>query len=87
MSKSKKHTPDPEISENTRTFKMAVIRRVARYLLMHKGTVIFCFLLMITANVLALAAPKLSQRAIDAIEPGVEAVDFESILYLNLPHI
>lgn len=63
------------------TAKATVIRRVSRYLLQHKGTVLLCFLMMVLSNVLALAAPKLSQRAIDAIEPGVGAVDFSSVIF------
>ena len=45
--------------------KMAVIRRVSKYLFAHKGLVAICFLMMLTSNLLALAAPKLSQAAID----------------------
>ena len=60
--------------------KIAVIRRIAKYLLMHKGTVILCFFLMITANVLSLAAPKLSQKAIDAIAVGVGRIDIKTVI-------
>ena len=65
--------------------KLRVIRRVSKYLFQHKSMVILCFLMMILSNVLALAAPKLSQRAIDAIEPGVGKVDFSAVfLYCSL---
>ncbi|MBO5415030.1 MAG: ABC transporter ATP-binding protein [Clostridia bacterium] len=62
-----------------------VLKRVAKYLLAHKPTVILCFIMMLVSNILALAAPKLSQKAIDAIEPGVGAVMFDKVfLYCSL---
>ena len=67
------------------SIKAAVLKRMARYLLEHKGMLVLCFSLMVISNTLALAAPKLSQKAIDAIEPGVGAVDFERVfLYTTL---
>ena len=63
------------------SIKVAVIRRMAKYLLRHKLMLLFCFSLMIASNVLALAAPKLSQKAIDAIEPGAGAVDIRSAIF------
>ena len=69
----------------SREAKVRVIRRVSKYLFQHKSMVILCFFMMILSNVLALAAPKLSQRAIDAIEPGVGKVDFSAVfLYCSL---
>ena len=59
--------------------KGRVVRRIAGYLFRYKGTVLFCFILMMTSNLLALVSPKLSQNAIDAIEPGAGRVDFESV--------
>ncbi len=65
--------------------KAAVIKRMAKYLLAHKGMLLLCFCIMIASNVLALAAPKLSQKAIDAIEAGAGAVDFDGVfLYASL---
>ena len=61
--------------------KVAVVRRISKYLFQHTGTVAICFILMITSNLLALIAPKLSQKAIDAIEPGVAQVDIESVIF------
>ncbi len=63
------------------TIKVAVLRRMAKYLLQHKPMLVLCFSLMIISNVLSLAAPKLSQRAIDAIEPGAGAVDIRSAIF------
>ena len=59
--------------------KAAVLKRMAKYLLQHKLMLLLCFTLMITSNVLALAAPKLSEKAIDAIEPGAGAVMFDKV--------
>lgn len=66
------------------SIKVAVLKRMAKYLLGHKPMLLLCFALMILSNVLALAAPKLSQKAIDAIEPGVGAVDFDSVFFYAL---
>ena len=63
------------------SIKMAVIKRMAKYLFQHKAMLTLCFTIMLVSNVLALAAPKLSQKAIDAIEPGVGAVDFRSVFF------
>ena len=53
--------------------KIAVIKRISKYLFAHKGLIAICFSLMIISNVLALAAPKLSQKAIDEIVPPTES--------------
>ena len=67
------------------SIKAAVLKRMAKYLLEHKAMLALCFALMITSNVLALAAPKMSEKAIDAIEAGKGAVDFNSVfLYATL---
>jgi ATP-binding cassette subfamily B protein len=63
------------------SIKASVIKRMAKYLLEHKLMLLACFALMIVSNVLALATPKLSQRAIDAIEPGAGAVAFKSVFF------
>ncbi len=61
--------------------KTDVLKRMARYLLAHKPMLILCFVLMISSNLLSLVAPKLSQKAIDAIEPGAGAVDFDGVFF------
>ena len=63
------------------SIKMAVLKRMSKYLLQHKAMLVVCFTIMMISNILALAAPKLSQKAIDAIEPGVGAVDFRSVFF------
>ena len=55
-----------------------VLLRICRYLFRYPGLVILAFFLMISANVLALAGPKLSGKAIDAIV-GPGQVDFERV--------
>ncbi len=62
------------------SIKAAVLKRMAKYLLAHKPMLLLCLVIMLTSNVLALAAPKLSQKAIDAIEPGAGAVDIERVI-------
>ena len=65
----------------------AVIKRLSKYMLRHKWTVILALALMISANVLALAGPKLSGTAIDAIEIHVKtgSVDYDTVfLYCAL---
>ena len=65
--------------------KAAVLKRMAKYLLQHKLMLVVCFTIMMASNVLALAAPKLSEKAIDAIEPGAGAVMFNEVfLYTSL---
>ena len=60
--------------------KFAIIRRVSKYLFAHANMVIFCFIIMLVSNILALVAPKLSEKAINAIEPGVGNVDIPFVI-------
>ena len=69
----------------TRATKRRVLLRMGKYLFRHPATVIIAFLLMIASNVLALAGPKLSGLAIDAIATGQGQVDFDTVyLYTGL---
>ena len=52
--------------------------RICKYMFRYPGLVLLAFFLMISANVLALAGPKLSGLAIDAIV-GPGEVDFERV--------
>lgn len=56
-----------------------VLRRLARYLLPYKWTLIAASLLSVVSNVLGLLSPKLSGAAIDAIKP--EGVVFPTVIY------
>lgn len=60
--------------------RMAVIKRIGGYMLKQKFLVLSALVIMLTSNILALAAPKLSGIAIDAIEPGAGKVDLETVL-------
>ena len=64
----------------TKEAKFKVIRRVSKYLFAHKVLVIVCFVIMITSNLLALVAPKLSEKAINAIEIGKGQIDIAFVL-------
>lgn len=60
--------------------RMAVIKRIGGYMFKQKFLVISALAVMLTSNLLALAAPKLSGIAIDAIEPGAGRVDLETVI-------
>ncbi len=61
--------------------RMAVIKRLAGYLWQHKLLALLALIIMFTSNLLALAAPMFSGKAINAIEPGVSKVDMQTVLY------
>ncbi|MBQ8342406.1 MAG: ABC transporter ATP-binding protein [Clostridia bacterium] len=64
--------------------KRQVLRRMATYLFHHPATLTVAFLLMLCSNILALAGPKLSGMAIDAIA-AEGGVDFNTVyLYITL---
>lgn len=61
--------------------KSKVLIRLGKYMLQHKWLVILAFLLMLSANLLALVGPKLSGNAIDAIEFGLNAVKLDDVFF------
>ncbi len=64
--------------------KRRALRRMGKYLFQHPVTVIIAFVLMLSSNILALAGPKLSGIAIDAIA-AEGGVDFPTVhLYVGL---
>ena len=65
----------------SRTEKRRVLRRMGKYLFAHPVYVILAFVLMISSNALALAAPKLSGAAIDLIEKGAGKIDLRRVLF------
>ncbi len=65
----------------TKGSRSKVIRRLISYILQHKALALLALLTMLTSNLLALAAPKLSGMAIDAIEFGEGKVDLPSVIY------
>lgn len=60
-----------------------VLNRICKYIFCHKVTVILAFLLMVLSNVFALAGPKLSGKAVDAIL-GEGNVDFPRVTFYCL---
>ncbi|MCL2007272.1 MAG: ABC transporter ATP-binding protein/permease [Treponema sp.] len=64
--------------------KVSVLKTVIRlwhYLARYRGMIILLVFLTFLSNSLALLGPFLSGRAIDAIEPGIRAVDFSRVFY------
>lgn len=61
--------------------KTKTLLRLWKYIWNHKIYVILSLFLTTTANLLALWAPKLSGRAIDAMANGEGKVDFDSVFY------
>ena len=67
---------DQKQSKEDRT---RVLVRMSKYLLRYKKTVALALLLMLSSNLLALAGPTISGKAIDAIKPGQGAVAFDTV--------
>ena len=59
--------------------KTAILSRLLPYLLRYRLLLITCILLTVGGNLLALAGPYVSGRAIDAMELGTGKVDFSSV--------
>ena len=76
---SKKKIAAQITDDNRGKIKMSVIKRIAKYLLHYKGMMAICFVLMILSNALALVAPKLSERAINAIAPENGTIDIRTV--------
>ena len=71
--------------KQTRGDKARVLRRMGKYLFRYPKTVILALFLMFSSNLLALAGPMLSGKAIDAIELGTGRVDLDTVwLYGSL---
>ena len=65
----------------SKSVRIAVIKRLAGYLLQHKLLAFLALAIMLTSNLLALAAPMFSGKAINAIKPGVGQVDMDTVLH------
>jgi len=68
----------------TRGARIAVIKRLGKYMLQHKLLVATALIVMLTSNLLALAAPMFSGKAINAIKPGAGQVDMDTVLHYAL---
>lgn len=62
-------------------FRMAILLRLGKYLFHNPLPILFAIILLLLSNVLALVAPELSGKAIDAIGLGDTPVDFRSVFY------
>lgn len=61
--------------------KKHTMKRLGGYLLQYKWFLFLAFALTVTSNLFALAGPKLSGQAVDAIAPGMGRVDFGTVMY------
>lgn len=61
--------------------KVSVLLRLGRYLMRYKWLLLLALFLTVSSNLLALVGPMLSGYAIDAIEPGLNQVDFTQVYY------
>ena len=61
--------------------KLKVLRRMGKYLFSHPVWVCIALFLMLSSNLLALAAPKISAEAIDLIQRGAGNVDLERVFF------
>ena len=57
------------------------MKGLLKYLLYDKWRLVLALVLAITGNLLALVGPMLSGKAVDAIEPGVGKVDFDTVFF------
>ena len=64
--------------------KLKVLRRMGKYLFSHPVWVLIALFLMLSSNLLALAAPKISADAIDLIQLGAGNVALDKVLYYVL---
>lgn len=61
--------------------KLRVLLRLGKYMARFWWGYLLAFLVNIAANLLSLEGPKLSGKAISAIEPGVGKVDMDAVVY------
>ena len=64
--------------------KIRVLRRMGKYLFSHPVWVFLALFLMLSSNLLSLAAPKISAVAIDLIQLGAGNVPLDSVFYYVL---
>lgn len=82
MARSKGMGGGPSMAfEKPRAGAKAILRRLWRYLYHYKWLLAAAVALSLTGNLLALAGPKLSGYAIDAIRPGPGRVDFNTVFH------
>ncbi len=82
---------DPRFAQNLsmdRGSRMKVFGRVLRYMAHYKWPMLAAFLMMLLSNLLALAAPAISGRVIDAVDPfGGEGGASSAVGQVNMPTV
>ncbi len=68
----------------TRATKVRVLRRMGKYMFSHPVLLLIALFLMLTSNLLSLAAPKISALAIDAIQLGEGNVPLDEVFFYVL---
>ncbi len=81
---SRKQKKNQDLSKQSGKIKITVLKRLIKYLFGHKLLVIAAFVLLTVSNLSALIGPLLSGAAINAIEPGIGSVDFDSVFQYSL---
>ena len=66
---------------SAKRYSKSTLMRLGRYIMRYRMLAITALILSISGNVLALLGPMLSGYAIDAIAPGVSAVDFKKVFF------
>ena len=84
MGKSRSLNSTTVDQKQSRATKVRVLRRMSKYLFSHPVMVLSALFLMLSSNLLALAGPKLSGKAIDAIEAGAGKVDLQTVGFYAL---
>ncbi len=64
--------------------RIAVIKRLGGYLWQYRALVLLILLIMLASNLMALAAPKLSGLAINALSLGTGNVDFDRVVFFGI---
>lgn len=66
---------------SAKRYNKSTLMRLGRYIMRYRMLAITALILSVSGNVLALLGPMLSGYAIDAIAPGVSAVDFKKVFF------
>ena len=84
LGKSRSLNSTVQDQTQTRGTKIRVLRRMGKYLFSHPVWVFIALFLMLSSNLLALAAPKIAALAIDAIQLGAGKVALDKVLFYVL---
>ena len=84
LGKSRSLSSTVQDQHQTGADKRRVLLRMGKYLFRHPVLVVLAFLLMLSSNLLALAGPKISGKALDLIEVGVGQIALERVLFYVL---